>query len=262
MSARFTAWAALRCHVLLPHEVVGAFRMDKPTWNAWTIDEYGGEAVHSYDGRPALMVTTTPTATLTRVTVRALRDIWIQEPGLTATIQGDGFWRGFGPRGKWTSAPYPLHQKDAHRSTIHFSRAKSSAAYTVGVEFREPGGTGWRLYSDGGFLAPLLTPLRGAVVPWEGCEVFSTGYELRGTCSGPEALRRWELAGAPPDLGQMHFVGWTGGAGAVVNERGRTPPPGRPPTAADGYDRLWQPASWRKLGRGQTIVQTIRRRRL
>ncbi len=249
-------WAGFRTHLLLAHDCVGSIIDDKPTFPGVTVDQ----GVYSREGTPFLKVEKQGDHSRTRVTVRALQDVHLQEPGLSVKIAGEGTWRGFGFHGQWTSGPYTLKQKDAHRSTVHFPRVKTSPKFTVGVEYRE-GATRYRLRSDGGFVKLLNMP--PAVIPWEHCEVFSQGYPLEGVVGDPdEVLRRWELAGLPPNVGQMHFLGWTGGAGAVVNAQGRTPPPGTDVTAADGYDRLWNPRSWRRLGKGQAIVQTLSLRRL
>jgi hypothetical protein len=242
-------WSAFRCHVLLPHDCVGSIIDGQPTWPGLTVE--GG--IFRRNGKPVLLVDSHIGPKRTRVVVTALEDVWLQEPGLVVKIAGEGTWRGFDDTGTWTSRPYSLKQKDAHRSTVHFSRIKTNPFYTEGVEYCE-GAVAYRFHSDGGF-AKLLNMPPGKV-PWEGCQVFGRDYELAGVVENPnEVLHRWELAGKPPNIGQMYFLGWTGGAGCVVNEEGRD-------VGAPGNRFLWQPRSWRRLGKGQHITQTLWMRRL
>jgi hypothetical protein len=137
--------------------------------------------------------------------------------------------------------------KDAYVATLHFSRVRDSPKYTDGilVSHRE----GLFLFRASRSFERLLDN-KAVPPPWQHCAVFGEGYPLRGTAEAHEQLRRWELAPlrhAATPVGQMHFLAWTGGAGAVTNAKGRTPPPGQNVTAGDGYDKLWQPKSWRKL---------------
>jgi hypothetical protein len=260
-----TVWAGFRAHVLLlPHDVVGSIIDNRPTFSGLT--EAGGSIFRG--SREVLQIDRAERNGKTVVTVTATTDVWLQEPGLTVKVAGDGTWRGFGLRNQWTSPPYPLHQKDAHRSTIHFSRVmfldrkgkRPNPRYTVGLEYREDGAC-WRFRSDGGFRKLLDTP--ADAVPWPDCEVFAEGFPLVGVYLPLwEPLLRWELAAKPPNIAQAHFIGWPGGAGAVVNALGRTPQPGEDVTASSGFDRLHRPDSWRCLRAGQSISQTVSMRRL
>lgn len=243
-------WAGFRTHLLLPNDVVGSIIDGEPTWPGLTVTD----GVYRRDGKPVLTVATHAGPKRTRVVVTATEDVWLQEPGLAVKVAGEGTWRGVGPDGAWTSRPYTLRQKDAHRSTVHFPRVKANPFYTVTVEFADPDGGRVRFHSDGGFSKLLNMP--PGDVPWEGCQVFGRDYELAGVVENPdEVLHRWELAGKPPNIGQMYFLGWTGGAGCVVNEEGRD-------VGAPGNRFLWQPRSWRRLGKGQTISQTLTVRKL
>jgi hypothetical protein len=242
-----------RCHLLIPNTAVGTIDEDKPT-EPWLTVRNG---IFAHKGRPVLELRKMwPGGGELFVKATALQDVWIQEPGLSVKIAGDGVWQGYGRDGEWTSIPRPLARKDAHKETVHFSRVKSNKDYTVGVEFRWSQGR-YRFRSDGGFQKPLNKRATPNAIPWVHCEVFNNGYYLNGTAEGYEILRRWELAGHMPDQSWMHFLGWTGGAGVVTNSKGRTPPPGSSPTVDDGYDRLWQPKSWRKLAKGQSIAQSL-----
>jgi hypothetical protein len=249
-------WAGFRTHILLPHDVVGAFRDDRPPFAGLEVQALRGEDLYVRHGKPVLSVRKAVGPTVTRVTIQARAEVWLQEPGLMLIIESDsGVWRGIGRQGVYTSEPLPLRQKDAHFSTVHFSRYPSSAKYTLGVEFRE-GNARRRFYSSGGFTR-LLTEQQQRPVPWEGCQVFTEPYELSGVKTGYEQLKRWELAGKAPNIGQMYFLGWTGGPGCVVNSKGVTPgQKGAEP--GERYDLLWQPRSWRRLLRGQSIEQTLR----
>ncbi len=242
-------FGGFRSHVLIPHDVCGSIIDNVPTWGGMTVDPAG---IYWRNSKAILSVSRHEKDGATRVVVRAFDDVWLQEPGLVVKIAGEGVWRGYGPNGKWTSPIYKLRQKDAHRSTVHFSRVKTNPDYTVGVEYRV-GGTRLRFHSDGGFTKLLDTP--AGDVPWTHCQVFGEGYELDGVVSGPETLRRWELAGRAPDIGQCYFLGWTGGAACVVNKDGRD-------VGAPGDRFLWQPKSWRRLRRGESITQTLEMRRM
>ncbi len=255
-------FGGFRVHLLIPHTVVGTIISDRPTWPGLTVEDHGGGVLlYLRDGKPVLRTYRHSTETQTRVFVHAVEDVYLQEPGMTVRIAGDGTWRGFGPTGAWTSKPYELHQRDAHRSTVHFSRVKTNTLFTAGVEYRFLGGH-WRLRSDGGFTKLLNMPPAG--IPWQGAQVFGRDFELAGTVSDPnEILRRWELAGAQPNIGQMHFLGSTGGAGAVTNKSGRTPPSPAPKDFDyTPYCWLWNPRGWRKLAAGQSITQTVSLRSL
>ena len=102
--------------------------------------------------KPILSATHTRIAGGVRVTVTAHTDVYLQEPGLTAKVAGDGMWRGFGKNNRWVSTTggvdgwLPLaKEKDgvaqAFTSTVHFSRVKSSPRYCLGVEYRDSGGS-------------------------------------------------------------------------------------------------------------------------
>lgn len=243
-------WAEFRTHVLLPHEAVGAIKDTHPTY--WLqADGPDHERVYSHEGTEAFQVVKHVGPKRTQVTVKALREIWVQEPGVTISIAGDGTWVGIGRKGEVTGGPYPLRDKDAHVKTVHFHRAVTHPAYTCHVEYRE-GRKRWRLFTDGGFEL-LLKQRPPTPVPWQECRVFDEDYFLSGVYRNDEKIRRWELAGLKPDIGQMHFLGWTGGPGVCVNARG-----GTPPDEPERYNLLWQPRSWRRMKAGQSLSQMVR----
>jgi hypothetical protein len=265
--AGLLVFGGFRSHILLPHDVVGAISTDKRTWSWIEVQEREGEELYVRHGKPVLRISSVvshpPGVTRKRVVMAALTEVWVQEPGLQVNIAGAGTWRGYGPRGRWTSDTYLLRQKDAHKATVHFPRVRTHPNYTVGVEFRNSQNSErWRIGSDAGYAKLLAQPVQQ--VPWVGCEVFGEGYDLAGVYVdlSERPLRRWELAGKPPDIGQMYFLGWVGGPGVVVNDKGRTPVPGVDVTAADGFNLLWHPRSWRRLRPGQVLSQTLTMRRL
>ncbi len=254
-------WGGFRSHILLPHKVVGSIIDDEPTWHGVQADHQGSAIVYSHNGAPFLRLEREYENFDRRfkvsVSLDPLREVWVQEPGLVLKTKGEGVWRGMlrahGKRKKWTSQPHTLKNKDAHRSTVHFSRVKTSLKYTNAVRFEQPGLT-LDIWGSYGFSQLLDGPAWS--VPYTGCEVFGEGYPLAGVYEEPnEVLRRLELAGKPPDVGQFYWFGWTGGPGCVVNDRGRTPPPGMDVTAADGYNKLWNPRSWRRLRPISMVLQ-------
>lgn len=260
---RLLEFGGFRAHLLYAGEFVGTIINGRPTFRTLELDG----SVFRYRGVPLLDVFRVDGTARTVVRVRALTaGVWLQEPGLTIRVAGAGEWRGFGIGGHWTPTTagvdrwLPLDGPDAYRATVHWSRirelgpGKRNPGYTVGVAYRS-GPVRWRFRSSGGF-RELLEGSAPAPVPWEGCRVFGHDWRLTGTVSGLEQFRRWELA-RHGDEGWLHFFGWTGGAGAVVNRAGRTPPPGSSPGPADGYTYLWNPRSWRELKPGASIEQTV-----
>ncbi len=260
-------WGGFRCHILLPHDVVGTIIEDRPTWPGLTVEGSSDHGdLYLRRDQPVLVVWREGNKT----TVTAKQDVWLQEPGLSVRLNrfDDAVWRGFGRDLEWTTDPIHLrHQTpdglpQAYVSTVHFPRGKLNPKYTIGVTYRQPLRVGvfnrLHIQSDGGFTRLLDVIPREYPPPWQGCQVFGHGYELQGVCPNvsEKPLRRWELTGHPTS-DQMHFLGWTGGAGAVVNEDGRTPPPLARVEASDGYDRLWDPRSWRCLKKGHSISQTL-----
>jgi hypothetical protein len=247
-------FASFRCHILIPHEVVTGIKGGVPVDRVLT--EAGG--TFRREGREVLRVNRDGVTT----TVTALTEIYVQEPGLSVKIAGDGAWRGLGRNAEWTSPWYTLEQKDAHKSTVHFSRIRTSKTFTTGVEYRAGDDTKtqslcrWRFRSDGGFTKLLNAPEHlPSLIPWTGAEVAGRGYTLAGTVPRTdEVLRRWELAGWP-DFDWMHFLGWTGGAAAVTDIHGSD-------VGAPGDKYLWQPRSWRRMRPGQSISQTLTMRKL
>jgi len=246
-SVKLLVLAGFRCHVLLPHELVGTIIDGQPTFKGLT--EAGGTFFRG--SREILDVHRTGTTT----TVTALAEIWIQEPGLSVKIQGGGEWRGFGRNNAWTSPWYTVRQRDAHKSTVHFPRVRTNPNYTIGVEYRE-GSSRWRFRSDGGFTKLLNQPQpHPDVIPWQDAEVFGRGYPLDGIAPATdEVLRRWELAGHP-DSTWLNLLGWTGGAAAVTDIHGRD-------VGAPGDRYLWQARSWRRMRPGDRISQTLTMRRI
>jgi hypothetical protein len=246
-------WAGFRSHILIPHDVVGTLIDDKPT--GWTVFTKQGNTYLRH-GKPFLRVVKHTHPNRVRVVATALTNIWIQEPELAVKIAGEGTWRGIGPN--WITERYSLRQKDAHRSTVHFNRIPSSREYVQTIRYDGADGSCLTLWSDGGY-TKLLRDQPAGRVPYLGAQVFDSPARITGAVGddNQQPLQRWELAGcAPPRcaqvLGQMYFGGWGGGAGAVVNVDGRTPP-----DEPKLYDKLWQPRSWRLLREGQSIAQTL-----
>lgn len=243
-----------RTHLLLPHDLVGSIIDDAPTFHGLEVQAANGTDLYLRHDKSVMRVEHQRGDGRIKVTVTALAPIWVQEMGLTAKVQGDGTWGGIGRYGQWTSPPYTVRQKDAHKSTIHFSRVRTSRNFTVAVQYAE-GGKRWTFRSGPGFSRLLGEPPQD--VPWHGCDVFGRGWQLKGVIEDPaEVLRRWELAGHP-EADWMHFHGWSGGAGAVVQ--------GVPPYRADQIlhpnvpiDHLWNaPRGWRKLEAGRSVSQTL-----
>ncbi len=224
-------WGGFRSHILLAHDVVGTVIDGRPTWPGMQVDNDG---VYFRKDQPVMSLK----HEANRFTLLALQDVWLQEPGLSVKIDryDDAVWRGFGRDLEWTTDLIRLrHQTpdglpQAYRSTVHFPRGRLNPKYTIGVTYRHQVRLGvyerLHIQSDGGFTRLLDVIPNEYPPPWQGCEVFGQGYELQGVCPNvsERPLRRWELAGHPTS-DQMHFLGWGGGAGAVVNEDGRTPPP-------------------------------------
>lgn len=248
------AEAGFHTHLLVPHRVVGSMRDYLPLFLGLTAEPYTNGVAYRHNGLRIFDVTKKRMTDGTRVTMRAATTIWIQEPGVELVVAGGGVWLGVGPNG-YTTPPLGLRQKDAHFSTTHFSRVRHSPNYTIGVEYRE-GSQATKWFSGSGFAKPLYQPA-SANIPWQGCQVFGQDYELRSVFHNPnEVLRRWELAAKAPDIGQMYFLGWTGGPGCAVNAKGVTPGQiGAAP--GERYDYLYNPRSWRQLMPGQEIVQGI-----
>lgn len=237
-----------RTHLLLPHLVVGSIIDDKPTFRDLTVeDSPSGYKTYYYQDGPILRVS--KRGHDTRVT--AMTDIWLQEPSVALKLKGfdGGSWiqglKGNKPVGR----KYTLIQKDAQRSTVHFMRYPFMWNYVNGFRVKDILGLQFDAFSDGGFASLLSDPLQ-IKTDWLGCRVFSEDWELHGTKSGFEMLKRWEASGARPDIAQIYFHGWTGGAGCVVNNKG---------SASNRFenDKLWQPRSWRMLKQGKTIRQSL-----
>ena len=244
-------WAQFRTHVLIPHETVSTLIDGEPRGQG--ITHQGND--YYWRGRPFLRVIRHTHPGNVRVEVIALRTVWLQEPGLSVKIAGGGTWQGFGPR--WSTDAYDLHQGDAYRSTVHFSRAPRGPRYVQTIKYRE-GGKCLTLYSDGAFDKLLIRQGRGGSPPWSGAVVMGGTTPVSGVFDNrAEVLRRWELAGGrwADGLAQMYFLGWTGGPGAIVNSEGRTPFPGS--QAGSEFSRLYNPRSWRELREGERITETI-----
>ncbi len=263
-------WATFRVHLLLPHDVAGSIISDKPTFPGVTVED----GTYCRDGNPFLRVERRGDHAKTHVTVRALEDVWLQEPALTAKVEGEGTWQGIGTTGRYTAdsnghkGPHDLGgTRDAFRSTLHWNHARSAPAFTCGWEHKPAPGGCYRFRTDGGFMR-LLDNMPPGKVPWELAQVFSRPWRVEGVYpdKSGRALRRIELAGHGefnPFQAWAHFSGWGGGPGVIVNAKGRTPPPGKPITEADGYNLLWDaPRSWRRLSKSQSISQTLSLRRL
>lgn len=257
-------WAEFRTHLLVPHELVAAITNDRPSVAALTVER----GIYRWEGRPLLKVVKTGAYPRTSVEVTALEDVWLQEPGLTVRVEGSSVWRGLGPRGKWTTDPFTLeHADDAYRSTVHFPNDPDSPLFTIGVQLRTRSGR-WRITGTRGF-AHLLESNRPRPVPWQRCSAMGRMWEVAGTCPNrsQRSLKRLELAGhreLTPFQAWMHWLGWTGGAGAIVNAEGRTPPPGDSAWLnpdGKGFDLLWDPPSWRLLPEGRSISQRLVSRR-
>jgi hypothetical protein len=257
-------WAGFRAHVLIPHDYVGTIIDSLPAWGGLTVE--GNTFVRN--GKPVLRLDTNVLKTITRCRITALAEVWLQEPALSVKVdRHDGAtWRGFGKRNQWTSEPEQLRHETADgvpqawKSTVHFPRGPKNPDYTVGVEYRFEK-LRYRFRSNGGFTDLLDRTYETSVVPWQGCQIGVSGRELKGTVknTSERPLRRWELAGHPT-FDWMHFLGWGGGAGFVVNEKGFTPKPGT--KASDEFSFLWDPRSIRKLAPGQWIGQTIAAKQL
>lgn len=255
-------WASFRTHILIPHRVVGSIRDNKPMFSTLTVEQPRmGVRVYVYDNKPVLKVTTDwarggSQKRSTIVRVEALSEVWLQEPGLSVKIKDGGVWRAFRRSPfRWTSDSLPLRQKDAHRNTVHFSRYKESPDFTTGVRIFHSQGVLDFWVNGSGFMSFLDTPARTSRIPWQDCRVFNEPRKLLGCTSGPEMLRRWELAGHQPnDQSWMHFLGWTGGAAAVTDKQGRSW------LGEERYrsEYLWQPRSWRRLMPGdRPLLQTL-----
>jgi hypothetical protein len=287
-------WAGVRAHFLLPHQLVATIGDDRCTAKGVTVER----GVFSYQGDPFLRLLRRGPWPSSRVQLTALADVWLQEAGLTVKLEKeDGSeWQGFGYNNRWTSTPKPLHDRDAHFETVHFSRVRwldpkktrRNPKFTTGVEYRSLGAKD-RFYGGEGFARMLDEP--AGRVPWQGCSIFGTGLELAGTVrkSTDTPVRAWELSAHPaspwpnwpwpgspgkpivhPASDWMHFTGWGGGAGVVVQN---CPPWAsdhlrRRGDAANGrdpdmpIDHLWDPATWRLLRKGRTITQSVRAARL
>lgn len=249
--------AGFRTHFLLPHDYVGAVTPARPVVSGIELQELERAVVYHRHDRAFMQVSQRPGAGgKVTVTLEALAEVWVQEPGLTAVVEGETEWRGFGPGGKWVATDRGVTGwldlegvPDAHRATVHWKRTRPSDDYTVGVACRGQGRT-LRFRSDGGF-SRLLTSSPPRDVPWRGCEVFGRGVELAGVAvneSGRPRLR-WELASHKPQA-WMHFLGWGGGAAAVTNEAGLD-------VGIDGDRFLWDPPAWRRMLPGDRISQWV-----
>ncbi len=265
-------YRGFRTHILLPHDVVGTIIDDKPTWDGLWALPFGYGQIYYRDKVPVMqMKKSFPSAHKMHVQIKAMKEIWLQEPAISVKISRhpNGAWRGYGRGGKWvpteSGAWRWLDMKQegkvpqAYRSTVHFTRDPTASNYTMGVEFRSDFLK--RRFGSNGNFTQLLNrwqKRKTPPVPWLRCEVFDEGYELRGVCPkrNEKPRRGWELAGHE-DFYWMHFHGWRGGAGAVTNYLGLTPLPGTDVTAADGFDKLWDPPSWCQLKPGQSISQTL-----
>lgn len=252
---------SFRTHILIPNDVVGAFTPDAPPQWGWLVPhEVAGGTTYWRNGKPVLRVSRHGDQWL----VTALVDLWLQEPSVTVKVAGHGAWWGKRKDGKW-EGPFTLRNiEDPYKNTIHFSRARNSNRFCTRVEYREDNKV-WRWVCDGGFAKPINKPGGIHIDAWRGCKISSSQHALSGVFTPQYApLRRWEASGGarlpghyPPGTTQMHFHGWAGGPGCVVNDKGRTPPPGTPKAAEGGYDKLWHPASWRFLKKGASIGQRI-----
>ncbi len=234
-----------RTHLLLPHIVVGSIIDDKPTFRDLTVEESPtGYKTFYYQDGPILRVS--KRGHDTRVT--AMTDIWLQEPSIAIKVSGFDWIQGV-KGNKPVGKKYTLEQKDAQKSTVHFMRYPFMWNYVNGVRVRDRLGLSFVAFSDGDFTELLKDPLK-IKEDWKGCRVFSEDWELEGTKSGFEMLKRWEASGKYPDIGQIYFHGWTGGAGCVVNNKG---------SASNRFenDLLWQPRSWKMLRQGKTIRQSL-----
>lgn len=273
---KIVTWCGFRTHILLPSRpgrkgVVGSIIDDKPTWPGLTAFTHDDTTEYSRDGWPILRMTRFPlkhrAGRATRVTIRALTEVWVQEMGLTIRIAGEGAWYAM-HRSGWYEGPYTLRNiEDPFKNTKHFSRVRGSENFTRFLDYKV-GRSKLRIRSAlPGFARLLDRAVRP--VPWPGCSVFGKDWDVAGAyVPAYEHIRRIELSGGarlhdvPPNTTQLHWTQWTGGAGAVVNAEGHTPPPGTNVTKDMGYDRLHNPLSWRRLLPGhaalyQDIVLTV-----
>lgn len=247
-----TVFAGFRTHYLIPHVTLGTIIDGQPQGQGAS---RVGNTVY-FHGEPFLRIVRHTHPGRVRVVVTALRDLWVQEPGLAVKIAGAGTWQGFGPR--WSTDEYDLHMDDAYRSTVHFSRAASGRRYIQTIKYRE-GSKCLTMYSDGRFEKLLRRPER-LKDEWTGALVMGSpqGVRLSGTYLNPnESLRRWELAGGKwfGGVSQMYFLGWTGGPAAIVGPNGVGPPPGT--RAGPEYSLVYNPPSWRELEEGEQMAETV-----
>lgn len=256
---RAIVWAGFHSHILIPHTVVGSIgpitgAADVPSWRGLEMDRRGNVTNYYYEGKAVLRVSRPHVAgSVSLILLTAMQEVWIQEPAQIVRLPQGGIWRGYNrERERYTTEPMLLHDRDAHRSTVHFSRVRGSSDYTDAVELMHPDLGNWRMWASHGFDRALDWPL--GAVPWQDCQIFGTGLELIGTVSSVEPLRRWELAGHH-DIDQMYFLGWTGGAGAVTDEKGRD-------VGSPGNRYLWQPRSWRKMPAESKLTQRVIHRAL
>ncbi len=248
-----------RCHVLIPHDIVGTIIDSVPTFHGLEVVETEHGCVYLRKNKPILEEIHQGKS----VKIKAHTNIWIQEPGLVVKIAGNGSWRGIGLNGKYSSEPYSLENaKDAHIKTVHFSRVRTNREeWTKAIEYRQ-GNEVLHFHSNGKFDSLIrnfrATP-HAVHEASKGCEVFGRGYFVENVwpipvagqyIKPPENLLRWELAGKLPNLGQMYFLGWTGGPAAVVNLVGRD-------VGAPGDKYVYNPFSWRQLRASYSIEQTL-----
>jgi len=252
--------AGLRIRFIIPHKVLAVISNGK--MHTWGLEKKGN--IYIYDNTPVLeAVKKQPRDGTIVVELKALIDLWIQEPGLTSQVMGNGAWRGFGRKGKWVKTRngvdgwLPVKNKDARYVTVHFWRTPTHPDYITGIEFRE-GARRVRFRSDGGFEKLFADPARMGN-EWTGCKIMGGRSILQGTVDAPEFSSKlvWELAGHPAADGGdwMHFLGWPGGAGVVVQNKA--------PWYAHEYfkgmpvDRLWGPELFRLLRKGKSIKQRV-----
>jgi len=262
---------AFRTHILLPHDVVGSFTPDAPPNHWLTVTETRAAQdkppftwTYSRNDVPVLRVTHRENKWL----VTALVALWLQEPCITTKVAGQGAWYVRRQDGKW-EGPHTLKNiNDPYKNTVHPSRIHSSPRCAQWVEYRE-GGQALQFMSDGGFQKILNNQkpnVKGLENDSIGCAInWSLPNMTRGVYVPKwTRIRFWELSGGarlpkgyPPGTTQFHMSGWGGGPGAVVNDKGLTPPPGTEHASQKGYNLVWNPAAWRFLRPGQSIQQTL-----